>query len=266
MMRFIVIAAATLILTSIAGVLLIPLLTRLKFGQEIREEGPKWHKKKSGTPTMGGFIFILPFVIVSVIYPYISEGADKAGAMFITLSAVCFGAIGFLDDYIKVILKRNLGLTALQKLSLQIIVSVVFVSLITGLKIIDTAVMIPFTGRYINVGYLVLPLDLLVMLATVNSVNLTDGLDGLAATVTAVVAVFFGCAAYKASLSAVLTASAAICGGLLGFLIYNKYPAKVFMGDTGSLFLGGLLASLAVYMKNPFILLVVGFVWRNLFR
>lgn len=262
MFEFFLTAAISFALAAVFGLLLIPLLTRLKFGQEIREEGPKWHQKKSGTPTMGGFIFIAAFLITVFLMPFINKNTEalKEIAM-ITAAALCFGAIGFIDDYIKVILKRNLGLTAKQKFSLQVLVSLVFTSLIAGFGVIDMSVLIPFTDTYINIGYLVLPLDMIVMLATVNSVNLTDGLDGLAATVTVFVSAFFALAADKIGDSAVFTVSAAICGALIGFLIYNKYPAKVFMGDTGSLFLGGLLSAMAVYMKNPFILLIVGFVY-----
>ena len=262
MFEFFLTALVAFILAAISGIFLIPLLHRLKFGQEIREEGPKWHQKKSGTPTMGGFIFIISFVITVFAMPFAGgRGASLKEIAIITAAALCFGAIGFIDDYIKVILKRNLGLTAKQKFSLQVLVSLVFTSLIAGFGVIDMSVLIPFTGYYVNLGYLVLPLDIIVMLATVNSVNLTDGLDGLAATVTVIVAAFFALAAEKIGDSAVFTVSAAICGALVGFLIYNKYPAKVFMGDTGSLFLGGLLSAVAVYMRNPFILLIVGFVY-----
>lgn len=262
MFEFFLTALVSFVLAGIAGLFLIPLLHRLKFGQEIREEGPKWHEKKSGTPTMGGFIFILAFVITVFVMPFVNgSAAFLKDIAIISAAAISFGAIGFLDDYIKVILKRNLGLTAKQKFSLQVLVSLVFTSLIAGFGVIDMSVLIPFTGKYANIGYLVLPLDIVVMLATVNSVNLTDGLDGLAATVTVLVATFFALAAEKIGNSAVFTVSAAIVGALLGFLIYNKYPAKVFMGDTGSLFLGGLLSAMAVYMRNPFILLIVGFVY-----
>jgi len=262
MINFFTSVVISFVLSAVAGVFLIPLLHRLKFGQEIREEGPKWHKSKSGTPTMGGFIFIIAFVITAFGYPFITNNTGNLKEiLFISVSALAFGAIGFLDDYIKVILKRNLGLTAAQKFSMQTLAALVFTALMAGFGIIDTSVLIPFTGTYVDIGYLVLPLDVLVMLATVNSVNLTDGLDGLAATVTVIVALFFAVIAEKLSDSVVMTVSAALCGGLLGFLLYNKYPARVFMGDTGSLFLGGLLASAAVYMRNPFILLIVGFVY-----
>jgi len=262
MFEFFLTALISFVLAAVLGVFLIPLLHRLKFGQEIREEGPKWHSKKSGTPTMGGLIFIIAFVITVFVMPFINgNGASLKEIAIISAAALSFGAIGFLDDYIKVILKRNLGLTAKQKFSLQVLVSLVFTSLIAGFGVIDMSVLIPFTGQYVNLGYLVLPLDIIVMLATVNSVNLTDGLDGLASTVTVLVAAFFALAAEKIGDSATFTISAAIVGALIGFLIYNKYPAKVFMGDTGSLFLGGLLSAMAVYMRNPFVLLIVGFVY-----
>lgn len=262
MLDFVVTLAAAFVLSAILGIFLIPLLHRLKFGQEIREEGPKWHKKKSGTPTMGGIIFIAASV-VSVFGFYIFKkdfSGLKNGAVIMSC-ALAFGLIGFVDDYIKVILKRNLGLTAIQKFSLQVIVSLVYSACAIGFGETDMEVFIPFAKLWINIGYLIIPLDMLVMLATVNSVNLTDGLDGLAATVTVIVSAFFAAIAEKTGASAVVVVCAGLCGGLLGFLIYNKYPAKVFMGDTGSLFLGGLLASAAVYMRNPFILIIVGFVY-----
>ncbi len=262
MSDFLITAIISFVLALISGVVLIPILHRLKFGQEIREEGPKWHKAKSGTPTMGGIIFILSYVVAVVILCLIKDiGKDYKALLLVSASALAFGGIGFIDDYIKVILKRNLGLTAKQKFALQLLVSLLFTGLMAGFGVIDMTVYIPFFKTYLDLGYLVLPLDILVMLATVNSVNLTDGLDGLATSVTIVVALFFALAADLVSNNVVIIITGAIIGGLFGFLIYNRHPAKVFMGDTGSLFLGGLLASVAVYMKNPFILLIVGFVY-----
>ncbi len=262
MSDFLITAIISFVLALISGVILIPILHRLKFGQEIREEGPKWHKAKSGTPTMGGIIFILSYIFAIVIFCFVKDIGDSyKELLLVSLSALAFGGIGFIDDYIKVILKRNLGLTAKQKFTLQLLVSLVFTGLMAGFGVIDMTVYIPFFKTNLNLGYLVLPLDILVMLATVNSVNLTDGLDGLATSVTIVVALFFALAAGLVSNNVVIIITGAIIGGLFGFLIYNRHPAKVFMGDTGSLFLGGLLASVAVYMKNPFILLIVGFVY-----
>lgn len=262
MLDFVVTLAAAFVLSAILGIFLIPLLHRLKFGQEIREEGPKWHKKKSGTPTMGGIIFIGASVVsVFGFYVFKKDFSGLKNGAVIMSCALAFGLIGFVDDYIKVILKRNLGLTAIQKFSLQVLVSLVYSACAIGFGETDMEVFIPFAKLWVNLGYLIIPLDMLVMLATVNSVNLTDGLDGLAATVTVIVSAFFAAIAEKMGASAVVVVCAGLCGGLLGFLIYNKYPAKVFMGDTGSLFLGGLLASVAVYMRNPFILIIVGFVY-----
>lgn len=262
MFNFAAVAAVAFVISAVLGIFLIPLLHRLKFGQEIRDEGPKWHKKKSGTPTMGGLIFIFASVLALLAVCIAKKSFAEFKACFAIMGcALAFGAVGFLDDYIKVILKRNLGLTAGQKFSLQVLVSLVYTACIVGFGGINTEVFVPFAKVYINLGYFVVPLNMLVMLATVNSVNLTDGLDGLAATVTVIVAVFFAAAAKKAGAQAPFEVCAAVCGGLLGFLIYNKYPAKVFMGDTGSLFLGGALAAVAVYLKNPLILILVGFVY-----
>ena len=268
-------AVLSFLIAFLLGFVLIPWLRKLKFGQTILDIGPAWHKSKQGTPVMGGIMFIVS-TILSTICVLVTDhflGGNLFGSEHILpdtlkvklvagiILAIGLGFVGFADDYIKVVKKRNLGLTAKQKFSLQVLVSLVFTSLIAGFGVIDMSVLIPFTGKYVNLGYMVLPLDIVVMLATVNSVNLTDGLDGLAATVTVLVATFFALAAEKIGNSVVFTVSAAIIGALLGFLVYNKYPAKVFMGDTGSLFLGGLLSAIAVYMRNPFILLIVGFVY-----
>lgn len=262
MSDFLITAIISFVLALISGVILIPILHRLKFGQEIREEGPKWHKAKSGTPTMGGIIFILSYVIAIVIFSFIKDMRDSYKALLlVSASALSFGGIGFIDDYIKVILKRNLGLTAKQKFTLQLLVSLLFTGLMAGSGVIDMSVYIPFFKTYLNLGYLVLPLDILVMLATVNSVNLTDGLDGLATSVTIVVALFFAMVADLASNNVVIIITGAIIGGLFGFLIYNRHPAKVFMGDTGSLFLGGAVCGMAFVYDKPLILLLVGIVY-----
>ena len=262
MFEFFLTALVAFILAAISGIFLIPLLHRLKFGQEIREEGPKWHQKKSGTPTMGGFIFIISFVITVFAMPFAGgRGASLKEIAIITAAALCFGAIGFIDDYIKVILKRNLGLTAKQKFSLQVLVSLVFTSLIAGFGVIDMSVLIPFTGYYVNLGYLVLPLDIIVMLATVNSVNLTDGLDGLAATVTMVVSCAFMLASASLSFNTTNCLSASLAGACAGFVVWNAKPAKVFMGDTGSMFLGGMVVALSFGINRPILLLLMGCVY-----
>jgi len=266
MIKSLIIALIAFIVAAACGIFLIPLLHRLKFGQEIREEGPQWHQKKSGTPTMGGFIFIIATIIAVICGVLVyGVGNDKSiilSITSITLAALGFGAIGFIDDYIKVILKRNLGLRAAQKFALQIIVSLGFSVWMVSAGIIDTDVVVPFTGITFKLPYILyLPLIILVMTAATNSVNLTDGLDGLATCITIVVGVFYLIVSSIAQSTPVAIFSSALVGGLAGFLIYNKYPAKIFMGDTGSLFLGGAVSAMAIYMKNPLLLLIVGFTY-----
>lgn len=256
------------VVSAVLGKVMIPILHRLKFGQEIREEGPKWHAKKSGTPTMGGLIFIASTLIMSIICYFAAKlrgGSTISGSELLMLAVIstAFGVIGFIDDYIKVILKRNLGLTAKQKFLLQTIAAVAFVCWAVYGQGISTDVKIPFTSLSLNFGVLFIPFAALVILATVNSVNLTDGLDGLASTITVVVALFFMLFAESESFNSTATAlfAAITVGGLLGFLIYNKYPAKVFMGDTGSLFLGGAVCGMAILLEQPLALIIVGFVY-----
>ncbi len=266
MIKSLIIALIGFIVALVCGIFLIPLLHRLKFGQEIREEGPKWHQKKSGTPTMGGLIFIIALIcaVICSVFVY-GIGDDKntlMGITAITFAALGFGAVGFIDDYIKVILKRNLGLRAAQKFVLQIIVSLGFSVWMVSGGIIDTDVVIPFTDITLKLHYgLYIPLIILVMTAATNSVNLTDGLDGLATCITIVVGIFYLITSNLAGSTPVVVFSSALVGGLAGFLIYNKYPAKIFMGDTGSLFLGGAVSAMAIYMKNPLLLLIVGFAY-----
>ncbi len=252
------------VVAAICGKFLIPLLHRLKFGQEIREEGPSWHEKKSGTPTMGGFIFVIG-ILIALIFPAIIRGKEldfRAIGILIGMT-LAYGAIGFIDDYIKVILKRNLGLTASQKFGLQLLVAVGFVAWAVLSGSIQPTVSIPFTGVVLNFGWFFIPFAVLVIVATVNSVNLTDGLDGLAACVTLVVALFYLLISTLGGVknTAVALYAATLIGGLLGFLIYNWHPAKVFMGDTGSLALGGAICAMALLLEQPLTLLIVGFVY-----
>ncbi len=257
-------AAIAFVLAAMNGIFMIPMLHKLKFGQEIREEGPGWHKAKSGTPTMGGFIFI-PAVIVAAVFGMLVFHADKRemlGTAMLLLAAVGFGVIGFIDDYIKVIMKRNLGLRAAQKFGLQFLVAVLFSVLMVSCGIVKPEIIIPFTGKMLKLGvFAYIPFIVVVMLATVNSVNLTDGIDGLAGTVTLVVGIFYCIMSEVHAALPVKLLAASLCGALLGFLIYNSHPARVFMGDTGSLFLGGAVAAAAIYMQNPVALLIVGFVY-----
>jgi len=228
----------------------IPVLHKLKFGQEIREEGPKWHSLKSGTPTMGGVIFILAVLLSGIIF----LNNSLEGVMLIYLS-VAFGVIGFIDDYIKVAMKRNLGLTEIQKLLMQIVASVIFVGLLYYNGLMETTLKIPFTSLSFDMGMWYLPFAVLVIIGCVNAVNLTDGIDGLASSVSIIVFTFFAIILQGApeSMFALISAAA-----VFGFFLFNKYPAKVFMGDTGSLFLGGALAGIAVCRGYALYLVIAG--------
>ncbi len=225
---------------------------KLKFGQEIRDEGPSWHSKKSGTPTMGGIIFIIACFIATLV---MSSGDIKA-VMLIFLS-LSFGVVGFVDDFIKVKLKRNLGLTEIQKLLLQIVASLLFVwvlrDTLTGINVI-----VPFSKTVINIGVWYLPLSVLAIISTVNAVNLTDGLDGLATCVSIVVTVFFLFIAYIKNEISVSVFCVALIGSSVAFLLFNKLPAKIFMGDTGSLFLGGALSGISILTGTPLFLIIAG--------
>lgn len=235
---------------------IIPFLRKLKFGQYIREEGPSWHEKKSGTPTMGGLIFLGSTVITSLIF--IKGNPEVIPVLFVTLG---FGLIGFLDDYIKVVMKRNLGLRAWQKMGLQLLVTGVFCFYVMRFTDVGTNIIVPFAKDLtINMSWLYVPFVFFVVLGSVNGVNLTDGLDGLAASVTVMVATFFTVVAIGFG-SSVYPITAAVVGSLLGFLVFNVYPARVFMGDTGSLALGGFVAATAVMLRLPLFILIVGFVY-----
>ncbi len=249
-------AVLSFVIAAILGPVLIPVLHRLKFGQEIREIGPSWHKKKSGTPTMGGFIFIIPVILCTLIFARTKLGVS------LSLFALSFGIVGFADDYIKVVKKRNLGLTEKQKFLSQLFFSVVFIIVaVYGLKLIDTSIIIPLVNKEIDLGIFYIPLALFVLIGCTNSVNLTDGVDGLASSVTVIVCAFFAFVAYKQGLYAITVVNVICVFALLGFLLFNSHPAKVFMGDTGSLFLGGIVCSSALLLKNPLILVIAGGVY-----
>lgn len=235
--------------------LIIPFLHKLKFGQNIRDDGPESHLKKSGTPTMGGIIIILGFLITSAFF--LKNNPDGAA---VTLITIAFGIIGFLDDYIKVVKKRSLGLRAYQKIILQLIVTTIFVYYVFEVRKLGTEVVIPFTTQTFDLGIFYIPLLYITMIGTVNAVNLTDGLDGLAAGVTVIVGMFFLVMGWVYN-SGVVLVSGAVVGSLLGFLLFNSYPAKVFMGDTGSLALGGFIAAAALLLKMPLFILIVGVIY-----
>lgn len=239
----------------------IPLLRRLKFGQSIRADGPTWHKSKQGTPTMGGLFFIGGILAATLIFASAYYMGGDMRPVLALMAALAFGFIGFIDDYIKVVMKRNLGLTARQKFALQLLVAAVLLLSLRLTNYTDTAVHIPFTNAVLELGYFYYPLALLFITGTVNSVNLTDGLDGLATSVTIPVAIFFVWLSVFFHSPGIGVFASALAGGLLGFLIYNAHPAKVFMGDTGSLFLGGALSALAFCFNMPLILVVAGLIY-----
>ena len=240
--------------------LLIPVLRRLKFGQEIREEGPSWHAKKSGTPTMGG-IAIAASVVLSMIITAISFALSLHSVVCMTLGAALFGVVGLLDDYIKVVKKRNLGLTSKQKFLAQLLVSVLVTVYAISAGVIDNEIVIPFIKQPLNLGIFGAILIVFVQLATVNSVNLTDGVDGLASSVTLIVSVFLMVCALKLKNVEVAVFMGATAVSCLGFLFFNANPAQIFMGDTGSLFLGGCIAIGASLLKLPLILIIAGGVY-----
>lgn len=237
--------------------IIIPFLRKLKFGQTVRDEGPESHLKKNGTPTMGGLVILASILITSLIY--VSRYPDIIPVLFMTLG---FGLIGFLDDYIKVVMKRSMGLSALQKMALQFIVTVVFIVYYFKIAGLDATIMIPFTGGkvFIMPDWLFVVFVFIVVLGTVNGVNFTDGLDGLASGVTAIVATFFTITALilKPGMTPI---TGAVVGALLGFLLFNTYPARVFMGDTGSLALGGFVASVALILHIPLFIVIVGLIY-----
>ncbi len=236
--------------------LLIPFLKRLKFGQYIRQEGPESHQRKSGTPTMGGIVIVLSISITSLIY--IRGHKEIVPVLFATIG---FGIIGFIDDYIKVVMKRSMGLKAWQKMLGQILVTAILGYYLVSSMEDVTLMLIPFSGgKYADVSYLFLPMFFIVVLGTVNGSNFTDGLDGLESSVTVLIATFFTVVAIGLH-NGISPITGAAAGSLLAFLLYNVYPAKVFMGDTGSLALGGFVAASAYVMKMPLFILLVGLIY-----
>ena len=246
--------------------ILIPFLRKLKFGQTEREEGPQSHLKKNGTPTMGGLVILASILLTSLIY--IGKFTEILPVLFMTLG---FGLIGFLDDYIKVVKKRSLGLTPLQKMALQFIVTGVFIYYYFKIAGLDTSIKIPFVSGdgFVMPTWLFIIFVFIVVLGTVNGVNFTDGLDGLASGVTVIVAFTLLCCLRcgfvtiaALSLNPSMTPiTGAVVGSLLGFLLFNTYPARVFMGDTGSLALGGFVSSIALMLHMPLFIVIIGLIY-----
>ena len=267
-MGILVTLVTSFVITSVIGIWLIPFLHKLRYGQTILDIGPAWHKSKQGTPTMGGLMFIIGIVLACAagwLTMKLSEqglaDAGPNGSFYLVgglLMSLGFAAIGFLDDYIKVVKKRNLGLKAWQKSCGQLFVAVAYL-IGEALLAPTTMVWIPFAGEF-NFGFFYYPLMLFIIVGAVNSVNLTDGIDGLAASVTMVAGMGFMVIAALESYSQVNLLAAALAGGCLGFLVWNFHPAKVFMGDTGSLFLGGVVVALAFGLRIPVVLIFIGIV------
>ncbi len=266
-------AIVAFIISAVLGKFLIPYLHKLNFGQTILDIGPSWHKNKQGTPVMGGIMFIVAITVVTIISTiiYIFAGANFINTFFADIPRECIfifaglglalanGLIGFIDDYTKVVKKRNLGLTAIQKLVFQFVVAGIYLAVL-GFAGCGTTTIIPFIGE-IDLGFFYYIIAAVVIVGMVNSVNLTDGVDGLDGSIT-----FFACVAYMLIASmlgylGVTAMSAAAAGACLGFLVWNFHPAKVFMGDTGSLFLGGLVVALAFAVGMPILLLPIGIVY-----
>ena len=249
-------AIAAFMISVLAGPIVIPFLKRLKVGQTVRTEGPQTHLKKNGTPTMGGILILSAILVVSLFY--VRDYPRMIPILFLTLG---FGLVGFLDDYIKVVLMRSMGLRPLQKLCLQLLVTGIYAFYLVSYTNTDLSMRLPFMeDKLIDFGFLNIPVLFFIVLATVNGTNLTDGLDGLAGSVTVIVTTFFSVVAIGTE-SGIEPVTCAVAGALLGFLLFNVHPASVFMGDTGSLALGGFVVSAAYALQLPLFIPIVGIVY-----
>ena len=259
MTRMLITVLAGAVLSGVIGWFLLPVLRALKAGQSIREIGPTWHNNKAGTPMMGGLMFIFAAILCLVVCLFSMEDYT---VFYVLALGLCFGFVGFLDDFCKIKHKRNMGLTSIQKAMLQMAVSAIFLYVLYRQGVITPAIYIPF----FNVTFEIHPIlyiffAMFVMVGCVNAVNLTDGIDGLSSSVTIPVMVFFAAAAFCMGKFDLALLPASLVGGLVAYLFYNWHPAKVFMGDTGSLFLGGVVCALAFALNMPLILILVGFVY-----
>lgn len=269
LLKILVAAVVAFVTSAVIGKFLVPALRRWKAGQSIKEDGPTWHMSKQGTPTMGGLMFILATIIVVLVVngPAILSGDWTS--VIVLVFALVFGAIGFLDDYAKIKKKENTGLTAGQKFLLQLAAAILFIVLLRKCGILSPNLYVPFFGVELHLPWVVyLIFAVLVITGTVNAVNITDGLDGLSSSVTLPVCAFFAAAFgwawvkwQQSGTAGMAVFAAALFGGLVGFLLYNHYPAKVFMGDTGSLFLGGAVCGMAFALDLPLILILVGIIY-----
>ena len=273
MRTFIILMTALLAfgITSLMGFWLIPLLRKVKYGQTILDIGPVWHKNKQGTPTMGGFLFIAGVLVAVTIgyLVYMSVGGGESeispifGARLFAGMVMAMGVafLGFVDDYIKVVKKRNLGLTAGQKMVMQILIAAIYLVILYLAGDTSTVLRIPFIGS-LDLGLFYYPVALFILIVgTVNAVNLTDGIDGLAGSVTFVAALGFMIIAALLSIYEMQLLAVAVAGAMLGFLVWNFHPAKVFMGDTGSMFLGGLVVAMGFGLGLPFLIAMIGIIY-----
>ena len=252
---------ASFVASLILGKILIPVLRALKAGQSIREDGPTWHNSKAGTPTMGGLSFIGASVL-SLVFGFSGMVSGDFTALYVLLLSLCFGLVGFLDDFFKVKYKRNLGLTSIQKACLQMAVSAIFLYILYKEGIMSASLYIPFTNFYLQLHPLLyIFFAMFVIVGCVNAVNLTDGIDGLSSSVTLPVMVFFTLSAAAMGKYDLALLPGSLVGGLAAFLTYNWKPAKMFMGDTGSLFLGGAVCGLAFALDMPLVLIFVGIIY-----
>lgn len=241
--------------SAVLGPFVIPFLRRLKVGQTERKELES-HLKKNGTPTMGGIMIIAAIVVTSLLYV-----KDYPKIVPILFMMIGFGVIGFLDDYLKVVLRRSDGLLPWQKMLLQIVVTTIFAVYMVRYSDVALTMLIPFSGgKYLNIGWAAIPLMYLAVIGTVNGVNFTDGVDGLVSSVTIMVATFFSVVAIGTN-AGIEPITCAVAGALLGFLLFNVYPASIFMGDTGSLALGGFVAATAYMLQMPLFILIVGLIY-----
>jgi len=244
------------LIAALLSPIIIPFLRRLKFGQSIREEGPKSHQKKAGTPTMGGVMILLSIIITTLVMTgkFSSPTMETYLLLFVTIG---YGIIGFLDDFIKVVMKRNLGLTSKQKLLGQLIVAIIFFFFLNKMGF-STYITIPGTDLSFDIGWTYIALLIFMLIGASNAVNLTDGLDGLLAGTAAIAFGAFAILAWHNSQFEVALFSLSVVGAVLGFLVFNAHPAKVFMGDTGSLALGGAIAAVAILLKLEILLVIIG--------
>ena len=260
MLNYLIIGALSFVLSFVMGPKAIPLLRRLKFGQTVRDDGPETHLQKNGTPTMGGFIFVLPIIAIAVFsIVWLEVNPKEIG--FGILSMLLFGFVGLSDDYIKVVKRRSLGLNAKQKIRMQFVFSLIIALISVYTSNLGTSIYIPFVKTTVDLGWFYVPFVMFVVIAVVNSVNLTDGLDGLASTVTIIVAIGLAFIAHKMGNAGLTVFLVTMIGALGGFLRVNAFPAQIFMGDTGSMALGGAISAAVVLMNIEMIVPVLCIVY-----